>query len=377
MMNSQECCEKLRAKAKEEGMPWYFYESSDAKLMPESKWETLPDYYVEHVAEKNAKVRELMSEMGACEAFVYFTDAHVRENRMASVPIIRSILQNTDVETVFYGGDTVSAWATDESLVEDVTYFAKAYAFAKPYMVRGNHDMYGKEFEYIDVGAVKSNAEVYDLIFKAQESRVNGILGKTYYYVDYADAKIRYIVIDTNELLISGIMENGTWNCDVSITKEQVDWFVNLLNKTPEDYEVVVFGHTPFYKELRHAFYKACIFGKIVEAYNKKNTLLTESWDGEDAFVVEADFTNSKGRVFFTVCGHGHIDDVYVSESGCINYEVHCDAVEDNNGGSPYERVEGTISESVVDVVLIDRINHRIEAVRYGAGIDRTWKLKG
>lgn len=374
MMNSQACCERLRAKAREEGLPWYFYEPTDAKLMPESRWKILPDYYVSHVAEKNEKVQALLKQMEECEAFVYFTDAHVRENRMSSVPIIRSILQNTDVKTVFYGGDTVSAWATDDSLVKDVTYFARAYAFAKPYMVRGNHDMYGKEFEYTNVGAVKSNAEVYELIFKEQEPRVNGIPGKTYYYIDHADTKTRYIIIDTNELLIPGIMENGTWNCDVSITKEQIDWFIDLLNKTPQDYGVVVLGHTPFYKELRHAFYKACIFGKIVEAYNAKTTLTTESWDGEDSFIVKADFTSANGQVFFTVCGHGHYDDVYISETGCVNYEVHCDAVEDNNGGSPYERVEGTISESVVDVVLIDRVNHRIETVRYGAGIDRTWK---
>ncbi len=373
MINSKECCEELRKQAIKDGLPWFFYEAREAKLMPESRWDTLPDFYAEHVAEKNAKVKRLMAEMQVDETFVYFTDAHVRENRMASVPIIRSILQNTNVETVFYGGDTVSAWATDESLVEDVTYFAKAYAFAKPYMVRGNHDMYGKEFEYTDVGAVKTNVEVYELIFQEQEARVNGIPGKTYYYIDHDDSKIRYIVIDTNELLIPGIMENGTWNCDVSITKEQIDWFVDLLNRTPEDYEIVVLGHTPFYPELRHAFPKACIFGKLIEAYNQKTTLATESWNGEDAFFVKADFTHAKGRVFFTVCGHGHIDDTYISKSGCINYEVHCDAVEDNNGGSPYPREEGTITESVVDVILIDRTNQRIEVVRYGAGIDRTW----
>lgn len=370
-MNSQECCKRLREKAIAEGLPWYFYEPTDAKLMPESRWESLPDYYIDHVTEKNAKVQSFLQEMEGCEAFVYFTDAHVRENRMSSVPIIRSILQNTDVKTVFYGGDTVSAWATEESLVEDVTYFAKAYAFAKPYMVRGNHDMYGKEFEYIDVGVVKSNEEMYELIFREQGPRVKGLPGKTYYYVDHADTKTRYIVIDTNELLIPGIVENGTWNCNVSITKEQIDWFITLLNKTPKDYEIVVLGHTPFYKELKWAFHKACIFGEIIEAYNKKTTLATDSWEGEDAFFVEADFTGANGSVFLTMCGHGHYDDVYVSETGCVNCEVHCDAVEDNNGGSPYERVEGTVSENVVDVVLIDRANHKIRTVRYGAGIDR------
>ena len=366
--------EKLKEKAIEEGLPKYFYEPIEEYLMPETVWETLPDYYAAHVAEKNAKVRALKREMAGCEAFVFFSDAHVRQNRMSSVSIIRSIIQNTDIKDVFYGGDTVSAWATEESLVEDVSYFAKAYAFAKPYMVRGNHDMYGKRFEYADAGAVKSNEEVYELIFREQEPRVNGIPGKTYYYLDHDVTKVRYIIIDTNELLIPKIFDDGIWNCDVSITKEEVEWFIDLLNRTPEDYSIVVIGHTPFYEQLKYAFKKACIFGKLIEAYNQKISFSGVSWEDEDAFEVDADFTASKGRVVLTLCGHGHYDGVYISPSGCVNYQVHCDAVKTNNGGSPYERIEGTVTESAVDVILMDRNACRIETVRYGAGIDRRLK---
>ncbi|MBQ7335358.1 MAG: metallophosphoesterase [Clostridia bacterium] len=356
------------------GLPRYMYEPIDEPLYPESAWERLPDYYTAHVAERNATVQKLLSEQDGCEAFVFFSDAHVRQNRMSSVPILRSILQNTGVKTVFYGGDTVSAWADDGSLVEDINYFAHAFSFAKPYMVRGNHDMYGKLFEYANTGAVKSNRELYELIFRVGAERVVGEEGKTYYYFDHPDTATRYIIIDTNEILTPYHDEKGVWNCDVSISSTEIEWFLSLLNRTPANWGVVVLGHTPFYRELRWAFPKACIFGDLIEAYNQRKCFSAMSWDGADSFPVKADFTAAQGEVLLTVCGHGHIDDTYISPSGCVNFEIHCDAVLTDNGGSPFARVPGTVSENVLDVMIINRHSGKIHAVRYGAGVDREVK---
>ncbi|MBQ9796351.1 MAG: hypothetical protein IJW50_01390 [Clostridia bacterium] len=94
------------------------YQPYHEPLMPTSAWEVLPSHYEEHVKEKNAKVCALMREMSECEAFVFFADAHVRQNSMASVPIIRSILENTEVKKVIYGGDTVSDSLLDVILID-------------------------------------------------------------------------------------------------------------------------------------------------------------------------------------------------------------------------------------------------------------------
>ncbi|MBQ8310846.1 MAG: metallophosphoesterase [Clostridia bacterium] len=363
--------ETLRAEAIAKGEARWMYEPTDEPLPPASAWQSLPFYYTAHVAAKNARVQAILSDTKCAEAFVFFADAHVRQSAMTAVPIIRSILENTDVHDVIYGGDTVSAWATDESLVADVEYFARAYAFAKPYMVRGNHDMYGKAFEYTDTGAVKSNRELYELIFRADADRVIGEDGKTYYYFDHPDTKTRYIVIDTNELLTPVWDARGIWNCDVSITQTQIRWFIDLLGRIPQGWGAVVCGHTPITKQLKWAFPKACIFGDLIEAYNRRDVLNTVSWDGVDAFPVCADFTAAEGRVILNVCGHGHIDDLYASPSGCIYVETHCESVKNNNGGSPFPRVSGTVSETVIDVMILDRNTNRLRIVRYGAGEDR------
>lgn len=363
--------EALRADAIFKGEPRWMYEKIDEPLPPESVWETVPDYYSAHVDQKNARVREIMSGIKKSEAFAFFTDAHVRQSAMTSVPILRSILKNTDVRDVIYGGDTVSAWTDETDILLDIDYFMRAYAFANPYIVRGNHDMYGKRYHYTDRGVVKTPAEVYAHIMKKNASRVVGEKNKNYYYFDHPKTRTRYIVIDTNEIITPMLIENGIWECDVTITQEQIQWFINLLNETPREWGVIVCGHTPIVKELRWAFPKACIFGTLIETYNRRGRFDGISWDGADAFPVYADFTAAEGRVFLNVCGHGHIDDLYVSSTDCIYVETHCDSVGNNNGGSPYPRAAGTVTETVIDVFILDRDTGKLHIVRYGAGEDR------
>ncbi|MBE6589184.1 MAG: metallophosphoesterase [Ruminococcaceae bacterium] len=359
--------EKLRAAAMEKGAPRYIYEPIGEQLTPRMDFECLPDYFMPQVDLANARVRRLLSDRKSCEAFVFFADAHVRQNGMASVPIIRSILENTGIETVIYGGDTVSAWVNEETALEDVLYFKEAFSFAKPYMVRGNHDIYGKEFGIADRGIVLPGDKVYDLIFSEGASRVHGEKGKTYYYFDHADTKTRYIVVDTNEQLTPVWDQDGIWDCSVGVTREQIEWFAAQLRALPAGYAAVVVGHIPFFEQLRWSNPIAHIFGKLIEAYNKRRMVFG---------VRGADFREARGLVLLTLSGHGHCDDAYVSPDGCVNLETHCDAMTDN-GGSRYKKRRGTVTESVVDVVILDRKTGDVFTVRYGAGADRRFLRKG
>jgi hypothetical protein len=201
--------EALRADAVAKGEPRWMYEKVDEPLPPESAWARVPDYYRAHVEEKNARVCRILAECTRAEAFVFFADAHVRQSTMIAPAILRSILESTPVRDVIYGGDTVSAWTDEEDVRADVEYFARAYAFAKPYMVRGNHDMYGKRFHYTDVGIAKSAEEVYRSVMGGCADRVVGEEGKNYYSFDHPDTKTRYIVLDTNEIHIPIRIEHG------------------------------------------------------------------------------------------------------------------------------------------------------------------------
>ncbi len=321
-------------------------------------------YLQEHIEQKNAEVRAALAEIPKVEMFALFADAHVRQNRFSSVPVLRSILENTPVETVLYAGDTVSAYGDDKMLREDVVYFNQMFAFANLYPARGNHDMYAKPFEEAHVGYVLSSQEVYAYIFQDIQHKVHGSEGKTYYWFDHEDTKVRYIVLDTNEICIAGYHENGVWDqMGCSYTAEQLQWFAEVLLHTPADYTIIVMGHLPVVKELAWSGAPYMIFGDIIEAYNTRAQKALEGYDVS----LEVDFRQAVSRVVLYLCGHGHRDDLYTSPSGCAYYEIHTDSMCDN-GGSIYPKKEGTITETAVDVILYDRDSGKIRNIRYGAG---------
>lgn len=366
----------VRARAIERGEARYMYEPIGEELTDPSVWAELPDFYRSHVDAGNARVRELLASHPRSEAFVFFADAHVRQNRMYSVPILRSILENTPVSTVIYGGDTVSAWVDGATMIEDVEYFARAFSFARPYMVRGNHDMYGKLFGYADTGVAKTGEEVYSYLMQANADRVHGETGKNYYWFDSPETRTRYIVVDTNEVLTPFLDADAGWDCNVHVTDAQIDWFIDALSAIPDGYAAVVAGHIPMFSQLRWANDVSLVFGDLIEAYNLRKGLDGEVGRGAHTHRVRADFTKAKGRVVLTVSGHGHYDDLCVTESGCVGLEIHCDAMTDN-GGSRYKKVRGTVTENVLDVVILDRATNAIYTVRYGAGVDRCVKQEG
>ncbi len=348
------------------------YENAVEPLLTEDRIGSHLSYFDAHIEEKNAEVNAAIREIKNVEAFAYFADAHVRESRFSSVHILRSILKNTPVKTVLYGGDTVSAYGDEEDIREDVEHFFRMYAFADLYPARGNHDIYGKPYEYADVGYVLSNEEVYNYIFKDLQHKVHGIEGKTYYWFDHEETRVRYIVVDTNEICIVGYHENGIWDqLGVNITNEQLAWFGEVLMSTPEDYKIIVMGHIPAVAQLAYANSIARSFGQMIEAYNareQKHCLATEKGSSNE---IDVDFRNARSQVVLYLCGHGHRDDLYCSESGCSYYEIHTDSMCDN-GGSIYRKTVGEITESAVDVILYDRDSGEIKSIRYGAGINAT-----
>ncbi len=362
--------EEMMAKARENGERQSLYEDVCPPLLTEEEIGDHLSYFDRHIAQKNAEVNDAISKIKNVEAFAFFADAHVRESRFSSVPILRSILENTPVQTVLYGGDTVSAYGDEAKICEDVRHFHALYAFADMYPARGNHDIYGKPYEYSDVGYDLPNDKVYDYIFKDIQHKVHGIKGKTYYWFAHEDTKVRYIVIDTNEINFTGYHDNGIWDqLGVGITEEQLAWFSDVLMQTPEDYKIIVMGHIPADPHLAYANPICWVFGQMIEAYNHREKKHCASTEKKAHVEIDVDFCEAKSQVVLYLSGHGHRDDLYMSQSGCSYYEIHTDSMCDN-GGSIYRKTVGSVTESAVDVILYDRDTGRIQSIRYGAGIN-------
>ncbi len=362
--------EEMIEQARKNGERRSLYEDVCPNLLSEDEIDPHLSYFDAYIREKNEEVNSAAKQIKNLEAFAFFADTHVRESRFSSVHILRSVLQNTPVKTVLYGGDTVSAYGDEEKICEDVRHFHSLYAFANLYPARGNHDIYGKPYEYSNVGYVLSNEKVYEYIFKDIQGKVHGIPGKTYYWFDHAGTKVRYIVIDTNEINITGYHENGIWDqLGVTVTTEQLAWFADVLMQTPGDYKIIVMGHIPADPHLKYANSICWVFGEMIEAYNKRAAKHCASSEKQSHVEIDVDFRGAMSQVVLYLAGHGHRDDLYTSESGCSYYEIHTDSMCDN-GGSIYRKTVGSVTESAVDVILYDRDTGRIQSIRYGAGVN-------
>lgn len=334
----------------------------------EEKNQKLPSYYTDYMTEKNTFVNTKMDSISNCLAFVFFTDSHIDSNKLRSPKMIDSILKHTSIKDVICGGDVISAYGDHNRIVRDCEIYKESYGFAKPYYVRGNHDNYAKATENATTGIIEPNSMVINRFIRPYHDDINIENGKTYYYFDRPLNKVRFISIDTNEIISETTGTSGEFQPSYSITQEQIDWFVNTLKNTPNGYKIVLLSHSPINSNLAWAFDEALIFGDIVEAFNNKSSInKTDNY----AHVVNTDFSNTNGKVILSISGHGHVDDSFVSDSGCVYYEVNCDTLL-NNGGSPYERIDGTVSEQSFDVVIINADNGDIHTVRYGAGVDKT-----
>lgn len=332
------------------------------------KSQPLPSYYADYMVEKNALVNTKMDLISNCLAFVFFTDSHIGSNKLRSPKMIDSILKNTSIKDVICGGDVISAYGDHNRIVKDCEIYKESYGFAKPYYVRGNHDNYAKATEDATTGIIEPNSMVINRFIRPYHDDIIIENGKTYYYFDRPLNKVRFICIDTTEIINETTGTSGEFQPSYSITQGQLDWFVNTLKNTPDGYKIVLLSHIPINSNLAWSGGEALIFGDIVEAFNNKTSInKTDNY----AHVVNSDFYGTNGKVLLNICGHGHVDDSFVSDSGCVYYEVNCDTFL-NNGGSVYERKVNSITEQSFDVVIINADNGDIHTVRYGAGIDRT-----
>lgn len=166
-----------------------------------------------------------------------------------------------------------------------------------------------------------------------------------YYYVDYNASKIRIIVLNTSEIY----EEDGTlakkYVESVIMRQTQIDWFTNkALNftdkDTPEDWSVIVVGHSKAYNGLiSEVLATLKTGGSLSKTYSYQRTLIyTEGsgWSDKDTTIynnlsVNVDFSQQGAvGVIATFYGHDHLDSVLTS-NGIPEIRFICDNSELDN----------------------------------------------
>ena len=326
----------------------------------------LPNYYNGYMEKRNNELMNYLDLITNSISFVYITDLHLTDNAKKSSEMIDSIISNTCVNDVICGGDIIGSYGDEKTIKTTLNQYNNLYLKFNPYFTRGNHDCYNIPAENSEEGVLNDNTFVYNRLFRNFEDKVNIETGKTYYYFDKPQKKVRFIVIDTNEIMER--IDSSGFGIKYSISQSQINWFIDTLKTCPSGYKIIISGHIPCTNNLKWSSDFTYCFYDIIEAYNNKATLVKR--DTVNNIDINADFSSCNGSVILYISGHGHVDDSYKSDTGCVYCEVNSDAYI-NNGGSQFTREIGTITEQSLDVVTINLDNNAMYMFRYGAGEDK------
>lgn len=311
--------------------------------------EYIPAYWLEYLEERLPSIRAKTAEVGANgDSFLFFTDHHTRGNSNNTRHIIDYVRKHTPIDRAFHGGDAVSTvvgQTKDEALRWLWKYHDDYVSSRNVLSVLGNHE-YGN---YNTNGERLNNGECYAAMFKDVEKFAD-TRGTTYYYVDNASCKIRYIVLDNDYIRLS-------------TTASESDWYINALSSMEEGWTAILLVHTYYDGEIGSTPPdRSLVITQIANDYNNRasGSSVVATWD----------FSNGKGKVACLLCGHVHYD--YSEVSNGIRVIA---TTTDSMGGVTNEtgRAAGNITEQAVDLFFINTESRTISTIRLGYGNDRSW----
>ncbi len=186
--------------------------------------------------------------------------------------------------------------------------------------VAGNHDI-----GYMPNGA-ESDLKKYEQLFSKLYSEYgykNTESNKCYYYKDDEQHKLRVITLDQYERT-NGVSDKY-W--EMRMNQQQVDFLIETLNSTPEDYSIVLAYHSPenarstrkvvddtFYHQLETSGDGVpAVVADIIDAFIGR-TSIDKQYDTSSTYAYNihaiADFSDAKATFVAHLTGHQHIDGV-------------------------------------------------------------------
>lgn len=137
---------------------------------------------------------------------------------------------------------------------------------------------------------------------------------------------------------------------------KEIEWVKETLENTPADYKVIVFCHTA-------PLYFLDFWSRII-------------WNGEKLVgILEEYNARDDKQILAYIHGHTHAEHIYTGSSfpivsiGCNKCEQLIDKIP--KGSYAYERIAGTDTQDLWDILEVDRERQKLHFVRFGAGEDR------
>ena len=316
----------------------------------------VPSFWESAVAECITKIKSLQVGRN-CITFPFFSDNHQR-NGYAGM-LTAYIMKECNIPYCFYGGDSISSGTiVDEAeMIEQDKSFDTIMSYVpngRFCRAVGNHDGYwydGTNKYYY------SREQVYELFLREESIAQNKHFGNdgTYYYIDDIASKIRFIVLNSNE-----------------IDTAQLDWLTNIaLNITENGYGVVFISHHP-----------------IVNAYH------TNIVNASDIISAVKTALLNKADIIGWYSGHIHRDRIFTNllTGGTDTFAGNAGSalgftqvtITSDNTSIAYKNDDGTESSTkhtianddkshAIDFVTINKNTRTVNLTRLGIGSDRIY----
>lgn len=277
-----------------------------------------------------------------------------------------------DLDFVVHLGDAVDGRTTKKQNTQDLQEVMAMLGQSNcPYFLTfGNHDdnRYGNRASGNVMNQYIEPSEMYKITVspsKAFNIIENENDRNMYFYYDMPEKNFRAIFLNCYDIPYTST--NGVMNyIDFGGYREkQINWLIDVLQNTPSNYQVAFFQHASVgtgYSENTSYLYNGDVIQGIIGAYKNGTSYSKTNTHTDFGVTVNVSFIGQK-VVSFIANGHHHSDRLKVVNN-INNLSV--------NLSNPDNRTDDwdTLKEDCWNVLLVDRQNKKVKALRYGFGDD-------
>ena len=225
------------------------------------------------------------------------------------------------------------------------------------YPVQGNHDGYWRYNPTRGVDTAED--EIWDeaIAYLRQDNRVKRVGNKPYFYVDFAEKKIRLVVLCS---FYYEIVE-GRYRKKYGTDDAQVQWLKEQALAVDKDWTVLLFSHDSPVKDFNENA------KDDVSRYNGQTLIrIVNEARAERGFAVPGWFI---GHHHYDFCGEVMgINMICVGSETAYVFQLW----DQPCWAECFDRNLGTDSEDLWDAVVLDKQNRMLRLYRVGAGKDRS-----
>ena len=345
----------------------------------------VPGYWRESIDRAEARIRDLSARCD--DAFFFITDLHIPSNHRASGRLLAALTAETGVRKVFCNGDLTEAFGGRESIDRTIVDYQRLWvaeverAGGEFYAAKGNHDFTIRDNQSSTNGFTYSGREARDILMDTAAIKANAVMNPDdpeacYYYVDFPEKRIRWIVADTTDSIRT---DRSYWAVKYGMGESQLQWLAEkALATIPAGWSALVLNHIPLARIVSTEWDDIpalmAPWRKLLEAYRNRGKATV----GDR----EYDFSNAVGTILCNLTGHEHCER-QTFQNGIWHITQPSDAAYNADfrygsapwGGNFPDKKKGTPYEQTFDAVHVDLKSRTLHFTRIGGGGNRTFHL--